>query len=107
MDELPFPRYKKGVPKSGLDETAHFLLAVCLSAVVFCLLKILLGDSSWSTILGGVATWASFKYAAIPLVRYIFNRLPPSYIEHSVQTVLYRGGLAVRPDPNPLPFKVD
>ena len=106
MDELPFPQYKKGVPKAGLDDITHFLLAICISAVVYFLLQMLLGGGPWSTIITGAAAYGTFKMVAVPLVRYIFNRLPPSYMEHAYQTVMYRGGLAVRADPDPIPLRV-
>lgn len=106
MNHLPFPQYRKGVPKAGLDDITHFMIAVCISAVVYFLLQMLLGSSPWATLLTGAAAYASFRYLAAPLVRYVFNQLPPAYVEHMRLTVMYRGGLAARADPDPVPLWV-
>lgn len=105
--DLSFPQYRKGVPKAGLDDITHFILALCLSAIPYFFLSMAFGDSPLATVLSGAGGWATFKFLAVPGVRYIFQQLPPSYIEHTVKTINYRGGLATRPDPDPIPFKVD
>lgn len=107
MDDMPFPQYRKGIPKAGLDEVTHFVLAIALSAFPYFFLQMALGSWAYAPVLSGAVAWATFRYVAVPAVRYVFQQLPPMYLEHYVATVFYRGGLAARPDPEPIPFKVD
>ncbi|MCD0159934.1 hypothetical protein IHN63_01305 [Deinococcus sp. 6YEL10] len=107
MDEIPFPQYRKGVPKAGLDEVTHFMLAVILAAFPYFFMQLLLGDWGFAPVVSGAVAWASFRFVMVPIVRYIFQQLPPVFLEHYVATVYFRGGLTTRPDPEPIPFKVD
>jgi hypothetical protein len=107
MNETPFPQYRKGVPKAGLDEITHFIAALGVAGLPFFLVQMALGDWFLAPVAAAAASWGTFKLIAVPVIRYVFHRLPPLYIEHYVQTVFLRGGLAAQPDPDPIPFKVD
>ncbi|GGR15531.1 hypothetical protein [Deinococcus ruber] len=107
MDDLPFPQYRKGVPKAGLDSLTHWFMALSLAAFVYLLLQMVLGSGPWTQLLSGAAAFGTFRFIAVPAVRYVFNRLPPNYLDHVRQTTFFRGGLAARADPDPLPLVVD
>lgn len=104
--ETPFPQYKKGIPKMGLDDITHFILAIGITGLVFFLAQMLLGDWQFAPIVAALIAYVTFRWAAVPFVRLIFGQLPPLYVEHSFQTIFFRGGLAARPDPDPIPLEI-
>lgn len=106
MEETPFPQYKKGIPKMGLDEVTHFLMAITIAGLPFFFVQMMLGDWQLAPIVAALAAYLTFRWVAIPAVRYVFGQLPPLYIEHSIQTIYFRGGLAARPDPEPVPLEI-
>lgn len=104
--ETPFPQYKKGVPKMGLDEITHFLLAITIAGLPFFLAQLLLGEWQLAPVVAAIVAYVTFRWVAVPTVRYVFGQLPPAYVEHSIQTIFFRGGLAARPDPEPIPLEI-
>ena len=107
MDELqPFPLYKKGVPKAGLDEITHWALALLIAGLPFFFIQMCLANLKFAPLIAGVASYIIFKTIAVPVTRYYFSQLPPMHIEHKVKTVFFNGGLTARPDPDPIPYKV-
>ncbi len=106
MSEYPFPTYKKSVPKAGLDDLVHFLLACMLSLIPYFFLNMLLGDWDFTPVIAGGAGFLSFKFLAVPAIRHVFDHLPPNYLHHFVASVFMNGGLRCGPDPDPVPFRV-
>lgn len=106
MDEQPFPQYRKGVPKAGLDEITHWGLALLIAGLPFFFIQMFLAGFAFAPLIAGVTAYLIFRVVAVPVTRYVFSQLPPMYIEHTLKTVFFNGGLAARPDPDPIPFKV-
>ncbi len=102
----PFPQYKRGVPRAGLDDLTQFIVALTVAVIPAFLVWMMLGDSGFSTLIMGAVGYGVFKFVAVPTVRYVFDQLPPVYVEHSLKTLMYSGGLVARADPEPTPFQV-
>lgn len=106
MDEQPFPQYRKGVPKAGLDEITHWGLALLIAGLAFFLIQMLLSGWSFAPLFAGVIAYLTFKFVSVPFARFVFSQLPPMYIQHAWGSIFFRGGLIARPDPDPLPFQI-
>lgn len=102
----PFPQYKKGVPKAGLDDITQWMAALMIAAVPYFFATMILGNGLFGTVISSSVGFLTFKALAVPMIRYLFNRLPPLYLQHSLKTVMFRGGLHARPDPDPVPLSV-
>lgn len=107
MDETPFPQYKKGVPRAGLDDYSQVIVALIIAAFPYFLLNMLLGEWDFKAAVGLAVAFVTYKWVAVPTLRSLYNRVPPNYFGHYLNVVKYRGGLRARPDPDPLPFKVN
>lgn len=107
MKETPFPQYRKGIPKAGLEDMSQLGLALIIAALPFFFIQMATSGTSWGAVAAAAVGYATFRFVGVPVVRFIFDRLPPHAVEHFFKVTFYRGGLAARPDPNPVPLEVE
>lgn len=106
MKETAFPQYRRGIPKAGLEDMPQLGLAFIIAAIPFFFVQLATADTWWGPVAAGGVAYAVFRFVGVPLVRFVFDKLPPLAVQHSLKVLFYRGGLAARPDPDPVPFKV-
>lgn len=107
MQETPFPQYRKGIPKAGLEDMPQFALAGLVAAFPFFFVQMATADTWWGPVGAAAVGYFTFRMVGVPLVRWLFDRMPPHTIQHQYKVLFYRGGLVARPDPDPVPFKVE
>jgi hypothetical protein len=104
--DTPFPQYKKGVPRFGLDDFKDVMLAMLMAAIPYFILDLMLGDWNFKALITFPAAFGMFRYVAVPLLRHLGQRLPPNFMALWFRHLRFQGGLLPRPDSDPLPFRV-